>query len=93
MIVEYTPRAAADISRIAARSHAEFGPVVALDLEQAIRAVGLLLGENPFSGTSIRQRPGVRRVSLTRYPFVVIYRVHAESVRILHVRHTSRLPW
>ncbi|MCW5717240.1 MAG: type II toxin-antitoxin system RelE/ParE family toxin [Bauldia sp.] len=93
MIVEYTPRAAADVSRIAARSHAEFGPAVALDLEQAIRTIGLMLGENPFSGTSIRQRPGVRRIPLTRFPFVVIYRVQAESVRILHIRHTSRRPW
>ncbi|MCC6736138.1 MAG: type II toxin-antitoxin system RelE/ParE family toxin [Bauldia sp.] len=93
MIVKYTHRAKADISRIAARSHIEFGATVALDLEQSIRAVGRMLADNPFSGMSVRQRAGVRKVPLSRYPFAVIYRVLANEVRILHVRHTSREPW
>lgn len=38
-------------------------------------------------------RPGTRRLALSRYPYVIFYRVIGEDVVITRVRHTARLPW
>jgi plasmid stabilization system protein ParE len=41
----------------------------------------------------VEQRPGVRVVPLIRYPYKIFYRIADDTVRILHIRHTSRRPW
>jgi len=35
----------------------------------------------------------MRVVALVRYPFKVFYRVVGDTVRIVHIRNTSRRPW
>jgi len=35
---------------------------------------------------------GSRRVQLHRYPYLVVYKVHGEVIRIYAVAHTSRRP-
>ncbi|WP_413776407.1 type II toxin-antitoxin system RelE/ParE family toxin [Rhodopseudomonas sp. P2A-2r] len=49
------------------------------------------LGEFPFKGEETR-RTGIRKLTVTNYPYVIIYRVveAAEEVQILNVRHTAR---
>ncbi|MCQ8780609.1 type II toxin-antitoxin system RelE/ParE family toxin [Aurantimonas sp. CSK15Z-1] len=37
-------------------------------------------------------RPGVRRLVLSPYPYVVFYRVAATEIVILRFRHTARKP-
>lgn len=93
MIVEYSTRALGDVARIGERSRAEFGPAIVREFEERLREVELMLADNPNVGRRFRDRPGVRRIPLGRFPFLVIYRVLPNAVRILHVRHTSRLPW
>jgi toxin ParE1/3/4 len=36
--------------------------------------------------------PGVRRMPVTSYPFVIFYAVEADEVVVLHVRHAARRP-
>ena len=35
---------------------------------------------------------GFRRANLPRFPYHVLYEIHAESLRIMHVRHNKRHP-
>ena len=35
-------------------------------------------------------RAGVYELSIIRYPYKVYYRVEADEVQIVHIRHTSR---
>ena len=32
-------------------------------------------------------------IPLVRYPYKIFYRILADRIRILHIRHTSRRPW
>jgi plasmid stabilization system protein ParE len=92
MRVEYTRRALADIRRIAADSLA-FGPEVAAALEARLRTTIARIAAHPAWVARVADRPGVRVASLVRYPFRIFYRVLADRVRILHIRHTSRRTW
>ena len=92
MKVEYSERAISDLNKVAADSRA-FGEVVADAVEAHIRdAIGQVAWD-PGSAHEVTQRPGVHVVPLVRFPFAIFYRVLQDRVRILHVRHTSRLPW
>ena len=44
----------------------------------------------PPSARQVAERPDVRVVPLTRYPYKIFYRVTREAVEILHVHHTAR---
>ena len=93
MVVEYTRRAVADLQKVAADS-AAFGSDVSIALEARIRDVVARIAKNPEIGARLAERPGIRVVSLVRYPFKIFYRVLDDrGVRILHVRHTARRPW
>jgi hypothetical protein len=37
-------------------------------------------------------RAGHRRLPVLRYPYVVLYRIAADELLILHIRHTARRP-
>jgi plasmid stabilization system protein ParE len=51
------------------------------------------LARHPYSARS-SDRPGVRVLTVSRYPYIVLYSVNeaAQQVRILRVRHTSQDP-
>jgi plasmid stabilization system protein ParE len=38
-------------------------------------------------------RPGVRVAPLLRYRYNIFYAVTGDTIRILHIRHTSRQRW
>ena len=44
----------------------------------------------PKSAPPVRVRPGVRRLALVRYPYVVFYRVDAGEVMVLRILHGAR---
>jgi plasmid stabilization system protein ParE len=92
MKVEYSELAIGDLNKIAADSRA-FGEVVADAVEARIRDAIAQVAWDPESAHAVTQRPGVHVVPLVKFPFVIFYRVLQDRVRILHVRHTSRLPW
>jgi len=93
MKVEYTKRAVADLQKAAADSRPGFGETVAAALEYRIREVIAHIAEHPDAAPRVIQRPGMRVFPLIRYPYKIFYRVLADRVRILHVRHTARRPW
>jgi|NGEPerStandDraft_6_1074524.scaffolds.fasta_scaffold68398_2 toxin ParE1/3/4 len=93
MKVEYSNRALADLRKLSAGSQATFGHRVAAALETRIRAIVEQIRQAPESAPRVEQRPGVRVVPLIRYPYKVFYRIADDTVRILHIRHTSRRPW
>ena len=35
----------------------------------------------------------IRAFALARYPYRIFYRLKADTIEILHIRHTSRAPW
>jgi plasmid stabilization system protein ParE len=93
MKVEYSNRALADLRKLSAGSQATFGHRVAAALETRIRAIVEQIRQAPESAPRVEQRPGVRVVPLIRYPYKILYRIADDTVRILHIRHTSRRPW
>ena len=93
MKVEYSNRALADLRKLSAGSQATFGHRVAAALETRIRAIVEQIRQAPESAPRVEQRPGVRVVPLIRYPYKIFYRIADDTVRILHIRHTSRGPW
>jgi toxin ParE1/3/4 len=48
-----------------------------------------MLAEQPHMGRPGRV-PGTRELVVTRFPYILPYRVHEQSVEILRVFHTSR---
>jgi toxin ParE1/3/4 len=93
MRLEFSNRAVADLRQISAKSKTVFGDVVALELEARIGAAIERIAEHPTAAARIEGQEGMWMVPLVRYPFKIFYRVHDDTVRILHIRHTSRRPW
>jgi plasmid stabilization system protein ParE len=93
MNVEFTNRAVRDLREIAARSRAQFGERIATALEARLQEVITQIAVAPESAPRVDRRPGMRVVSLVRYPFKIFYRITGDTVRIVHVRHSARRPW
>jgi toxin ParE1/3/4 len=93
MKVEYTKRAVADLRKVSADSRRAFGDKVAAAVETRIHALAEHLRTAPESAPRVEQRSGVRVAPLIRYPYRIFYRVLGDTVRILHIRHTSRRRW
>lgn len=92
MKVEYSELAISDLTKIAVDSRA-FGEGVAEAVEARIRDAIAQVAWDPESAHVVTQRPGVRVVPLVKFPFAIFFRILQGRIRILHVRHTSRVPW
>jgi toxin ParE1/3/4 len=93
MRVEYSRQALADLRQIAAYYTRSGNPAVAESIAARIQEVAARLAEFPLSGRAVAQRRGVRVVTLPRYRYKIFYRVIRDAVRIVHIRHTSRVPY
>jgi toxin ParE1/3/4 len=93
MRVEYSKRATSDIRRIVAYYDRSRNPAVAERIAARIQEVVAQITGSPLSGRSVIQRPGVRVVLLSNYRYKIFYRVAGETIRIIHIRHTSRRPY
>lgn len=71
---------------------AERSPTGARAVLLALDDVFDLIADHPDIGASTR-RPGIRTVTVSRYPYRVFYRATPGRISVLHIRHTSRLPW
>jgi toxin ParE1/3/4 len=56
-----------------------------------MRAVTTLLFNHPHLG-QMTDLEGVRRVVVSPHPYLIFYRVAADTIIILRVRHSSRAP-
>jgi toxin ParE1/3/4 len=90
MNVVYAPRALRDLKSISAYLHKR-NPSGAGNVLGAIKSSIETLGFFPQIGRLVDDA-GHRRVPVMRYPYLIFYRIEADELLILHVRHTSRRP-
>jgi plasmid stabilization system protein ParE len=93
MRVEYSKQAVSDIRQIIAYYDRSGNPALAKRIVARIQEVVVQITGSPLSGRSVTQRPGVRVVLLASYRYKIFYRVAKDTVRIIHIRHTSRRPY
>ena len=93
MRVEYSKRATADLRHIAdyyARSDDQaVGEMIAAGIREVVARIARL----PQMERAVVQRPVVRATLLLPYRYKIFYRIRSNTVRIVHIRHTSRRPW
>jgi toxin ParE1/3/4 len=80
MNVVYAPRALRDLQGISAYL-IERTPTGAINTLGYFPEIGPLVDDAEH-----------RRMSVPRYPYVIFYRIEADDLLILHIRHTSRRP-
>jgi toxin ParE1/3/4 len=88
MRVRYTLRARADLEQICEYLEKR-APAAAPAVKSTIeRQIGWL-AQFPYMAPATDE-PGVRELTLTRYPYKIYYEVEGDEVRILHIRHARR---
>lgn len=90
MKLVFAPRALHDLENIAAYLSAR-SPSGARNVLAAIRANIDALSHFPEIAPLVDDA-GHRRLPIVRYPYVVFYRVAADELLVLHIRHTARRP-
>jgi plasmid stabilization system protein ParE len=90
MKVVWTAAALADLDDVLAYTTEKYPSLVG-PVEKRIRAIIARVGAWLESARRVEDRPEVRVVPLLRYPYRIFYKVHDESVEILHIHHTARL--
>ena len=90
MKVRLDARAVRDLEEI--RSYlVEHSPFGAERVRQHIAQTLERLGDFPLLGRATDE-PGVRVLTLTRYPYLIFYAVLTDTVVVLHIRHGAREP-
>jgi toxin ParE1/3/4 len=87
--VRYTDEALRDLDDILRYIALNF-PAAYRGFEAQLHSIERRIGQWPRSARPVADRPGVRMVPLTRYPYNVFYRVMPDSVDVLHIRHSAR---
>jgi toxin ParE1/3/4 len=90
MKARFTPRAGADraaiLDYLSIRS-----PVGARNVANQLRNAIDVLSSQPLNG-HMTDMDTIRVLLVGKYPYKVFYRIGADAVEILHIRHTSRRP-
>lgn len=69
-------------------------PLAAARFEARIERVFERIAQFPKGAQEVENRPGIRRVPLVRYPYVVHYAIIDGDVMILRIIHGARRnPW
>jgi plasmid stabilization system protein ParE len=92
MKLVYSRRALADLDQIKTYYAANASPAIADAIGRRLENVVDRIRRVPEAAPRVSQRSQVRVAAVVRYPFRVFYRVRADEVDILHIRHTSRRP-
>jgi toxin ParE1/3/4 len=88
MRIRFTPRARDDLVEIHAYIAME-NPAAARRVVAAIREQITLLVQHPMAGRR-GQIPDTRELVISRYPYLVAYRVNHDVVEVLSIWHTAR---
>ena len=88
MRLRVTKRAATQIEK-ALDYIEEDSPQGANHVRARIQTLFLLLEQHPYAGQAT-DVPGVRRLTLSPYPYLIFYRVTDGEVIVQRMRHTSR---
>jgi plasmid stabilization system protein ParE len=90
MKVRFTPRAFADLDVIRTYIH-QYNPAAAGRVIALIEKIAMRLGEFPESGQRTDELDA--RIAFSpRYPYRIYYRISADEIVILHIRHAARRP-
>lgn len=90
MSVRYTPRAFADLEDIRNYIY-QHNPIASGRVVTVIERIVGRLADFPESGQRSNELD-VRVVYATRYPYRIYYRIVADDVLVLHIRHAARKP-
>jgi len=71
---------------------AERSPLGAEHVEVRLKRAFDHIARYPEAAEQVVQRPGVRRLPLSRYPYVIYYEIGVEKVTILRILHGARRP-
>jgi toxin ParE1/3/4 len=85
-----TRRAATQIEKALDHIEAD-SPQGANHVRERIQTLFRLLAQHPYAGQAT-DLPGVRRLTLSPYPYLIFYRVIDSEVIVQRMRHTSRRP-
>lgn len=91
MRVRYTERAIEDVATILDYLHGQ-SPAGSNSVERALLRTVRLIQSFPGCGEQT-DVPGVREVSVPRYPYKIYYALGPDAVWIIHVRDARRRPW
>jgi len=91
MRIRYSTRALADLEDILAFLHSRHSQAAAA-IMAAIEDRIALLAAFPLLAPEADE-PGVRELSLVRYPYKIYYEILEDEIRVLHIGHTRRRPW
>jgi toxin ParE1/3/4 len=86
--IVWTPRAADDLDAAVGYISAD-RPDAAIRVANTIYSHVLALATMPHVGR-IGELPGTRELVFHPWPYIAVYRVDADTVRILRIRHTSQ---
>lgn len=93
MRVRFSAPALAELDAILADLAAK-NPLAAQHLERRIRGVVDRIGRFPGAFQEVEERPGVRKVPLVRYPYLMFYKVFGDEAVVLRIIHGARKePW
>jgi len=90
--IVYTEPALHDLDEIAAWLKQHY-PGLGRAIERRLGIVAAHIGRWPESMRRSARRPDVRIAPLGRYPYKIFYRVHDDTIEILHIHHAAREPW
>lgn len=90
MKVTLHPAAEQDIQEAAAFYEREGTPTVAARFVAEFRRLATLLREHPEIGSP--RSKGCRGLSMSVFPYTVVYRASADEIKILVVKHDSKRP-
>jgi plasmid stabilization system protein ParE len=86
-----TPRARADLHEIRDYIYRR-SPSGARNVLRSIHAGIAFIAEQPRGGTKTDE--GIVRVKvITDYPYKIFYRIEADTIEIVHIRHSARRAW
>ncbi|WP_166302173.1 type II toxin-antitoxin system RelE/ParE family toxin [Bradyrhizobium sp. 26S5] len=92
MKVVFSRQALTDLDEIATYYSTHASPTIAA-AERRFHEVIDRVSRAPGSAPRVSQRSAVRAITVLRYPFRIFYRVRSDTIDILHIRHTSRMPF
>ncbi len=89
MIIRWTKPSAADLTHICDYMEKRFGAAQARRAAMAVYDVADSLKDMPLLGRSGR-KPGTRELTVSGFPFLIIYRVGKDAIEVLRVLHGSQ---
>jgi toxin ParE1/3/4 len=93
MKVRFSKLALAELDFILSDIRSE-NPYAAARFDERLKRVFDRIGQFPEGAQPVENRPGIRRVPLVRYPYVIHYAIIDDDEMILRVIHGARRdPW